>query len=195
MEDTAVPHWECVERALEQGAVAPATLHSGEGSEKSTNPPQKSTEWVELPCTAPRQRKKWCQKGLQKPLLKNLVTSKNANLLLNPFENPSPAHPRTHSPTSTPTQPPPPPVTFCVPWGPVINDQGSGGKFSDSYVFTNVVDIRDVNSEAATSKPCLTISDVCWQHCACTTHIRNATRSCFSCCFETSAIRKSYYNH
>ena len=29
---------ECVERALQQGTVAPATCHYGEGSEKSTNP-------------------------------------------------------------------------------------------------------------------------------------------------------------
>ena len=29
----------CVDRALQQGAVAPATLHSGEGLDRSTDPP------------------------------------------------------------------------------------------------------------------------------------------------------------
>ena len=38
---------ECIERVLQPGTVAPATLHSGEGSEKSTNPPHVMSPNVE----------------------------------------------------------------------------------------------------------------------------------------------------
>ena len=38
---------ECIEKARQQGTVAPAALHSGEGTERSTDPPQVTSQNVE----------------------------------------------------------------------------------------------------------------------------------------------------